>query len=156
MLPAGYQTAPRRVGGPLGIHTGDSAGSLSSGRKSLRILVADDEPDTVLTMVTLLEEEGYEVLGLHDGADVLRETRKFKPDAVLLDIGMPGMTGYDVARALRAEHGAACPTLIAVTAYARTPDHLMGRAAGFHHYFGKPVELKALFAVLSDITPRTT
>lgn len=117
----------------------------------LRILIADDEPDTVVTLKVLLEEEGHDVIGVHDGGDVLREARKSPPDAVILDIGMPGLNGYDVARALRAMYGQACPTLIAVTAYASAPDKLVGKDAGFHHHFGKPVALDELLAALSGV-----
>jgi CheY-like chemotaxis protein len=121
----------------------------------LRILVADDEPDTVVTLKVLLEDEGHEVIGVHDGGDVLREARKSPPDAVILDIGMPGLNGYDVARALRAMFGRACPTLIAVTAYASAPDKLVGKDAGFHHHFGKPVVLHELLAALSGVKPQS-
>jgi len=127
---------------------GDEPKSAASHR--LRILVADDEPDTVITLTVVLEEEGHEVIGVHDGVEVLREARKSPPDAVILDIGMPRLNGYDVARALRAMYGPACPMLIAVTAYASAPDKLVGKDAGFHHHFGKPIVLDELLAALSE------
>lgn len=122
-------------------------------RRTLRILVADDEPDTVETLLTILRDEGHEAAGAHDGGDALRLARELKPDAILIDIGMPGLNGYDLARALKAEHGPRCPILIAVTAYARTSERLMGRAAGFDYYFGKPVEIPELLAALSQGKP---
>jgi CheY-like chemotaxis protein len=114
----------------------------------LRILVADDEPDTVQTIKFVLEHEGHEVVGVYDGGELLREARKRRPDAVILDIGMPGLTGYDVARALRALYGPKNPVLIAVTAYAAPSDKLIGRDAGFDHHFGKPVLIDHLLAAL--------
>ncbi|MGH8222394.1 MAG: response regulator [Woeseiaceae bacterium] len=152
MLPA--HASSTESGGRHPLHASGAGDSLSPGRRTLRILVADDEPDTVATLTVLLEEEGHEVIGVHDGGDVLREARKSPPDAVILDIGMPGLNGYDVARALRAMFGKACPTLIAVTAYATAPDKLVGKDAGFHHHFGKPVVLHELLAALSGVKPQ--
>lgn len=128
--------------------------SSGAARRRLRILVADDEPDTVQTIKILLEDEGHEVLGVYNGAELLREARKSRPDAVILDIGMPGLCGYDVARSLRAMYGANHPVLIAVTAYATSADKLIGRDAGFDHHFGKPVLIDNLLAALPVVDPR--
>ena len=123
-------------------------------RRRLRILVADDEPDTVRTLTKILELEGHEIVAARDGGEALKAVRKSRPDAVLLDIGMPGLTGYDVARALRALYGADCPLLIAVSAYATTPDRLVGKAAGFDFHFGKPFEIDGLLTALSQAKRR--
>lgn len=117
-------------------------------RRTLRILIADDDHDTVQTLCVLLTGEGHDVYGVHDGPSVVPLVRKLRPDAVILDIGMPGMNGYDLARALKEEHGVQCPTLIAVSAYGRQSDKLIGKAAGFDHYFGKPVAIGDLLAAL--------
>jgi DNA-binding response OmpR family regulator len=81
----------------------------------LRILVADDERDTVLTLVALLRDEGHEVRGLYRGADVLRALEDFDPDVVLLDIAMPDMSGYEVAQEIRRKYGLVRPRLIAIS-----------------------------------------
>src|SRR5258705_5506683 len=74
-------------------------------QRTVKVLVADDDRDTVLSLRMLLESENYEVLGVYDAPSVLRGVRVVEPDAVLLDIGMPQMTGYDIARELRRTRG---------------------------------------------------
>ena len=117
-------------------------------RRALRVLIADDDYDTVDTLTLILRDEGHEVFGVHDGPSVVPLTRKLRPDAVILDIGMPKMSGFDLARALKEEYGQRCPTLIAVTAYSRPADQLIGKAVGFDFYFGKPVVIGELLAAL--------
>lgn len=82
-------------------------------RRALRVLVADDERDIVLTLTELPREEGHEAHGLYDGTDVMPAVRDFDPDVVLLDIAMPGMTGWEVARQIRQVCGHERPLLIA-------------------------------------------
>jgi len=113
---------------------------------SLRVLVVDDDRDTVVSLEMLLREEGHSVVGVYKGKEVLPSIRKFEPDVVLLDIGLPDMTGYDVARAVRQQ--AKRPTLIAVTAWSKETDRLMAKAAGFDHYLAKPYDPRALLALL--------
>jgi len=116
-----------------------------------RILVADDDEDTVLSLTALLREEGYQVRGVHRGAEVLREIFSFGPDVVLLDIGMPQMTGYEVARTLRERYGSARPVLVAVTGRADEADRLQARAAGFEHHVAKPYEPRALLRLIGEL-----
>jgi CheY-like chemotaxis protein len=122
--------------------------------RPLRILVADDQRDIVLTLSMLLQADGYEVRGAYDGSEALSMARDFDPDVLILDIGMPGLTGYDVARALHAEHGANCPTLIAMTGYSSVPEQILAKVAGFHHHFGKPARPGAIAELLAEIPPR--
>jgi CheY-like chemotaxis protein len=117
-----------------------------------RILVADDDKDAVLMLTTLLEDEGYEVRGVHHGTEVLDAVFSFAPDVVLLDIGMPQMSGYEVARRLRERFGSARPALIAVTALTRTMDRAHARAAGFEHHVAKPYEPRELLALVGSLT----
>ena len=119
-----------------------------------RILVADDDKDVVLSLTALLREEGYQVRGVHRGAEVLQAVFTFAPDVVLLDIGMPQMSGYDVARTLRERYGSARPALIAVTGRARESDRLRALAAGFEHHVAKPYEPRALLALLAQLARR--
>ena len=116
-----------------------------------RILVADDDRDAVLMLTALLEHEGYEVRGVHHGADVLDAVFSFAPDVVLLDISMPRMSGYEVARQMRERYGSARPALIAVTAMTRTSDRAHARAAGFEHHVAKPYEPNELLALLGEL-----
>src|SRR5688500_5888385 len=119
-----------------------------------RILVADDDKDTVLSLTILLREEGYEVRGVQRGAEVLQAIFNFAPDVVLLDIGMPQMTGYDVARTLRERYGSARPALIAVTGRAAEADKQQARAAGFEHHVAKPYEPRALLQLIGQLAGR--
>jgi CheY-like chemotaxis protein len=118
-----------------------------------RILVADDDQDAVLSLTTLLREEGYQVRGVHRGAEVLQAVFNFAPDVVLLDIGMPQMSGYDVARTLRERYGSARPVLIAVTGRAGALDRAQSQAAGFEHHVVKPYDPRALLALLASVAP---
>jgi CheY-like chemotaxis protein len=122
--------------------------------RPLRLLVADDERDTVLTLTVLLRHEGYEVRGVYDGAQVLDSVAVFKPDVVILDIGMPLLNGYETARVLRARYGADYPVLIAVTAYCKPTDVMLAKLAGFDHHFAKPVRPQLLAELLAKITPK--
>src|SRR5688572_8895619 len=119
--------------------------------KEPRVLVADDDVDTVLTLTTLLRDEGYDARGVHRGAEVLQEVFNFAPDVVLLDIGMPQMSGYDVARTLRERYGSARPALIAVTGRSGKTDRQQALAAGFEHHVAKPYEPHALLALLAQL-----
>jgi CheY-like chemotaxis protein len=96
----------------------------------------------------LLSEEGHSVVAAYKGKEVLSSVRAFQPDVVLLDIGLPDMTGYDVARAVRRQDQR--PKLIAVTAWNKVTDRLMAKAAGFDYHLAKPYDPQALLALLKD------
>jgi len=120
-------------------------------RRALRVLVADDEHDTVLTLTELLREEGHEARGVHDGTDVMPAIREFDPDVVLLDIAMPGMTGWDVARQIRQVCGQERPLLIAISGvYKQSADQILGKLAGFNYYLAKPYDPSVLMTLLRD------
>jgi len=118
--------------------------------RRLRILVADDERDTVHTLMALLREEGHETRGVYKGSDVMAAIDAFDPDAVLLDIAMPGMSGWEVARQIRAAHGEKRPLLIAISGvYKLSADHILGQLAGFNYYIAKPYDPGALLTLVS-------
>jgi DNA-binding response OmpR family regulator len=120
----------------------------------LRVLIADDHHDAVLTLMSILRHEGFDTRGVYRGNDVLPAAKAFAPDAVLLDITMPDMSGYDVARALRELHGDNGIVLIAVTAWKQHSDKLLARMVGFNHHFAKPYDVQAIIDVLSAIKPK--
>jgi DNA-binding response OmpR family regulator len=120
-------------------------------KRALRIVIADDDPDTVFTLSTILQDEGHEVCRLYRGDAVLDQVRAYKPDAVLLDIGMPGLTGFAIARRLRKEFDKACPLLVAITAWDQDSAKAIGKLAGFHHYLTKPYSTDALLEVLANL-----
>ena len=119
-----------------------------------RILVADDDTDTVDSLTALLRDEGYEVRGVYRGGEVLQAIFQFAPDVVLLDIGMPQMSGYEVARSLRERYGSARPALIAVTGLADASHRRQSRAAGFEHHVAKPYEPRALLQLIGRLAGR--
>src|SRR5688572_31807602 len=114
-----------------------------------RILVADDDTDTVDSLTVLLRDEGYEVRGVHRGGEVLQAIFQFAPDVVLLDIGMPQMSGYEVARTLRERYGSARPALIAVTGRSGPADRQQALAAGFEYHIAKPYEPRELLHLIA-------
>jgi CheY-like chemotaxis protein len=119
--------------------------------KEPRVLVADDDEDTLLTLTTLLRDEGYEARGVQCGADVLQAVFNFAPDVVLLDIGMPQMNGYEVARTLRERYGSARPALIAVTGRSGSVDRQQARAAGFEYHVAKPYDPGELLSLIGRL-----
>ena len=114
-----------------------------------RILVVDDLVDTAASMAELLEIWGHEVRMAHDGPAALEAARAFRPEVVLLDIGMPGMDGYEVARRIRQEREGPPPLLVALTGYVQERDRRAAREAGFDRHLEKPVNLPALRDLLS-------
>lgn len=117
----------------------------------LRILIADDDPDTVLTLATVLRLEGHDVHEALGGSEALEAERAFRPDVVLLDIGMPHLTGYEVARRVRERHareGRRGPLLVAVTCYQQASDRILAQLCGFDHHVGKPFDTRALLTLL--------
>ena len=117
--------------------------------RSLRILIADDEPDSVTALKLLLNDEGHDVIGLSKGADVMRKIEEFKPEVVVLDIAMPDMSGYELAKEIRKRYGQITPLLIAITGrYKQASDKMLGQIVGFDHYLLKPYEPNELLALL--------
>lgn len=123
----------------------------SQPRRRLRVLVADDDRDTVVTLATILQHEGHEVREVYRGSEVLRMVRDFDPDVALVDIGMPGMTGYDVARELRQVFGKGRPVLIAVTGWKQPSDRILAQIAGFDHHLPKPFDPNAMLELLAQV-----
>ena len=120
--------------------------------RALRIMVADDDVDTVNTLAAILEDEGHRVERVYHGPDVLPAVRRFQPDAVLLDIAMPKMSGYDVAREIRRQFMAYRPLLIAISGtYVKGTDALLSRAVGFDHHMTKPVHPDEVLELLAPL-----
>ena len=134
----------------LSPRTGSSA-EPQTRTQPLRVLIADDDHDGALTLSTLLEIEGYVVLAVHGGQEALDAAREFRPDVVLLDIGMPKITGYEAARRLRLRYGNDCPVLIAITGWKQASDKILASLAGFDHHVAKPYEPAQLIELLSKL-----
>ncbi|MDG3002267.1 hybrid sensor histidine kinase/response regulator [Paludisphaera mucosa] len=127
---------------------GREAAGPDVGRK-LSVLVVDDNADTAWTTALSLELLGHVAAVAHDGPAALEAARSARPEVVLLDIGLPGMDGHQVARALRGD-GFSDTLIVALSGYGRDEDRERSRAAGFDHHLVKPVDLDALAALLRD------
>jgi PAS domain S-box-containing protein len=119
-----------------------------------RLLVVDDNKDAADSLATMLRLQGHEVRVVHSGAAALKTAASYRPDLVLLDIGMPGMDGYEVARRLRQQPGLENLRLAALTGWGQQQDRRRSAEAGFDHHLVKPVEPKTLEKLLADLKPR--
>ncbi len=115
----------------------------------LRILVADDNRDAGSTLAILLQVMGHEVRDVGSGEEAIEVAAAFDPQLVLLDIGMPGLNGYDTCRRLRAQEGGPGRTIVAVTGWGQPQDVARAGEAGFDHHLVKPVDVQALVEVIA-------
>ena len=145
LFTSGSRTPPNPLYSPSGQNEPHKAA------RALRIIVVDDDRDMVLSLMMLLREEGHEVRGLHAGKQVLRAVNEFNPDAVLLDIALPELSGWEVARAIRARLGRR-PILIGISGeYKHSVDKILSEVVGFDHYLVKPYDPSALLALLEPL-----
>ncbi len=121
----------------------------------LRVLVVDDNVDAAKTLAMLLRLEGHEIRMEHDGLAAVEAAQAYAPDVVLLDIGLPGLDGYEVARRLRAIPALADTVLVALTGYGQEEDRRRSATAGFDHHLVKPIDLQTLASLLSGCEPIT-
>jgi CheY-like chemotaxis protein len=119
-----------------------------------RILVADDDADTADSMTLLLRLLGHTVISTYSGLGTLATAATFLPQIVFLDIGMPEMNGYDVARQLRAMPEIATVVLVALTGYGRDEDRRRAKEAGFDFHFLKPTTLTTIEQFLAGLPSR--
>jgi CheY-like chemotaxis protein len=112
------------------------------------ILLVDDNVDAARMLASLLELDGHRLHLIHHGDEALPAARELHPDVVLLDIGLPGLNGYEVARRLRKESWSKTLQIIAITGYAMKDDIHKARQAGFDHHLTKPVNVDALQGIL--------
>jgi signal transduction histidine kinase/DNA-binding response OmpR family regulator len=116
-----------------------------------RVLIVDDNMDAARSLTMLLEMGGHEVRCCYDGQSGLTEAETFRPEAVLLDIGLPELDGLEVARRLRALNLSPRPLLVALTGYGQADDVRRSREAGFDHHLVKPADPQTLAAILTSI-----
>lgn len=131
-----------------------SGGQAEPGKapRSLRILIADDERDAVLTLMMLLREEGHDARGVYSGKQALAFLRDFEPDVALLDIALPELSGWEVARQIRERKGDR-PLLIALSGIYKSPtDKFLSESVGFDHHLLKPYDPKVLLALIAPLT----
>jgi CheY-like chemotaxis protein len=112
--------------------------------------VVDDNRDAAQALKLLLETDGHEVRVAADGGGGLALARQYKPEVALLDIGLPSMDGYELARRMREEPALEGTLLVAVTGYGQMHDRARASASGFNHHLVKPVEFSALQRLLRE------
>jgi two-component system CheB/CheR fusion protein len=140
-LPAMTAPAPRAAELP--------AEPMPARSNPLRVLVVEDELAVGEMLVMLLELWGHTVRAVYDGPAALAAAQTFDPEVVLCDIGLPGMSGYQLARRLCRREGGARPVLVAITGYGQEEDRRRAQQAGFAHHMTKPVDPAALEALLA-------
>jgi len=140
-LPASY-TRLEDAAGPA-----DRAAREGPGR---RVLLADDNVDFVNSLAQLLQSQGHEVRVTYDGAEALEAAGEFHPEIAFLDIGMPKVHGYDVARRLRERPDTADCMLVAVTGWGQEGDRAQAREAGFDRHLVKPVDPSEIESILQS------
>jgi signal transduction histidine kinase/ActR/RegA family two-component response regulator len=117
----------------------------------LRVLVVDDNVDTVTTLAMLVQESGHEVRTAYDGSAVLEAALDYRPNVVLLDIGLPGLDGFEVAKLLRRQPALQHAVLVAMTGYGRESDRQRSREAGFDHHLVKPGDFGKVLQILAAV-----
>lgn len=141
-LPVSQATTSAKSGGYPGRDT--------QGQLFRRILIVDDNVDAALSVERLLKRWGHDVQTAFNGPQAIEKARAFRPHILLLDIGMPGMSGYEVAKQLRAEHEFESLVITALTGYGQAEDRRRSREAGFNHHLTKPPDPAILAALLKS------
>ena len=137
--------------GPRPVEAGRSAAiKMAAGSPPRRIVIVDDSKNQVLSLERLFKRMGHEVRVAYDAAGAIRVMEEFLPDFALIDIGLPGVNGYDLARRLREQAQFRTVTLIAQTGWGREEDRNEARAAGFDYHLVKPIDHQRLAEILTN------
>jgi PAS domain S-box-containing protein len=143
---------------PLAVGAPDDAPPLDLFEKASgpqrRVLVVDDNRDAAESLAMLLRIHGHEVLTAYDGDAGAAATAVFRPELILMDIGMPKLDGYDAARRIRAEPGGSEPILVALTGWGADTDRQRTRGAGFDQHMVKPVDVDVLVQMIAEMPER--
>src|SRR5262249_10834094 len=121
--------------------------------RGLRVLVVDDNRNSAETLAALLQEDGADVRVALDGGAALLTLRNWAPSAALLDIAMPGLDGYEIARRVRADVRTCETLLVAISGWSNDDDRRRSHAAGFDHHLNKPVAYARLKEILAAARP---
>jgi CheY-like chemotaxis protein len=119
-------------------------------RNRLRVLIVDDDEDTTATLALLVAGWGHDVCVAHAGSAALDAARDYRPDVVLLDIGMPQLDGWEVARRMRARPEGGDTLLVAVSGFSRDSDRRHSMEAGFHCHLVKPCDPQEIRQILAE------
>jgi DNA-binding response OmpR family regulator len=115
------------------------------------VLVVDDNVDAAQSLGLLLEESGHDVQMAYDGATALRVALDYRPNVVLLDIGLPGIDGFEVAKRLRHQRDLSSVVLVAMTGYGQLTDKQRSHEAGFNHHLVKPANFGKVLQILATV-----
>jgi CheY-like chemotaxis protein/two-component sensor histidine kinase len=118
---------------------------------SRRVLVVDDNRDAAMSLAMLLKMTGNQTKTAHDGLEALAAAEEFRPDVVLLDLGLPKLNGYDVCRRVRHQPWGENMTLVALTGWGQAEDRRQSKEAGFDHHLVKPVDFPMLLSLLAEV-----
>ena len=119
---------------------------------SRRILVVDDNEDSAESLTVLLRMQGHQVESAHDGSNAVEAAERFRPEVILLDLGMPGMNGYEVCREIRKQPWGGEVLLIAQTGWGQDQDRQRTKDAGFDGHLTKPIDHHRLAKILTDLS----
>jgi CheY-like chemotaxis protein len=119
-----------------------------SEQNTCRILVVDDNVDGAVTLSVILKHMGHSVRITHDGASALAVAPEFKPQLILMDIGMPGMDGYETCSRMRAADWSASVRIVALTGWGQEEDKRKAQRAGFDEHMVKPIDRRTLMALV--------
>jgi CheY-like chemotaxis protein len=139
----------------LGASEDDASVAMSSSERSsdehgARVLVVDDNKDAAESLAWLLRAHGHEVYVAFSGPAALEMVKQHRPDIAFVDIGMPGMDGYEVARRIRSHAGAQSTVLVALTGWGQQEDRRRSAEAGFDHHLVKPPDLLSVQALVAS------
>jgi PAS domain S-box-containing protein len=137
-------------------HKADEAPPVAADSAPRRVLVVDDSHDAAESLAMLLEFEGHEIYTAHDGADAVTIAERVRPDVVLMDIGLPVLTGYEACRRIRTHAWGASMVIVALTGWGQEDDRERALAAGFDLHLVKPVDHADLLGIVASARPRTS
>jgi CheY-like chemotaxis protein len=127
---------------------------ISSAVRSLRLLVVDDNMDAAESFALLLLASGHKVRTAYDGPSAVEAARVYRPDVAFLDIGLPGLNGYEVARAIRLQSENEKVVLVAMTGYGQETDRKLSKEAGFDHHLVKPADFDKVKQILAAVVAK--
>jgi CheY-like chemotaxis protein len=125
-------------------------------RPSLRVLVVDDNVDTAETLTMLLKESGHDVRMAHDGSTALEAALEYRPNVMLMDIGLPALDGFEVAKRIRQQPVLNDVVLVAMTGYGQESDRQRSLEAGFDHHLVKPTKFEKVQEILASLSEKAT
>ena len=124
--------------------------------RGCEVLVVDDNIDAAQSLAMLLEMSGHDVRLAYDGQSALEATLNYRPDVVLLDIGLPGLNGFEVAKRIRQQPTLNHIVLVAMTGYGQETDRQRSQESGFDHHLVKPADLGELQKILTTVSEKAT